>query len=439
MKIKSFRDLDVWHVSMDLADDIYRLVRRFPPEERFALSLQLRKAGVSIPSNIAEGSGYPSIDTTNASNCEFGTVKSRSLIPDPRSLRALAAAAVLVAAAMAQPRAQAPAASPEIYRTAVATYVKTGDPAKAVALLVGWDRDQLAAGVRDAIAGRDPRQIEAAAQLHLEIGVAIAGISTPASAGYFDLGRRLIDSLMPANPDVRRELGAERAAEIARVRSTWLGVAGSAFLSVNDLMGARQLFDQALSITPKSARILTLLGSVDEVDGAVQNPDDVESLTMKTRVSRDRLRLLLKAERLYRDALDADPSYPLAQIRLGRVQFLLENLKQAGDWLQKGSAGARDPAHKYLAAMFTGALRQEQKDLAGARASFEQALELAPRSQSALVALAYLELIAGRPDRAQTLARGFLGTPNSDESWWAFKNGTLDQEGLQWLRQRVRQ
>jgi four helix bundle protein len=58
MKIKSFRDLDVWHLSMKLAEDIYPLVRQFPPDERFGLSLQLRKAGVSIPSNIAEGSGY---------------------------------------------------------------------------------------------------------------------------------------------------------------------------------------------------------------------------------------------------------------------------------------------------------------------------------------------------------------------------------------------
>ena len=58
MKIKSFRDLDVWHLSMKLAEDIYPLVRQLPPDERFGLSLQLRKAGVSIPSNIAEGSGY---------------------------------------------------------------------------------------------------------------------------------------------------------------------------------------------------------------------------------------------------------------------------------------------------------------------------------------------------------------------------------------------
>ena len=43
---------------MRLAEDIYPLARRLPDDERFGLSLQMRKAGVSIPSNIAEGSGH---------------------------------------------------------------------------------------------------------------------------------------------------------------------------------------------------------------------------------------------------------------------------------------------------------------------------------------------------------------------------------------------
>ena len=43
---------------MGLAADIYRFALELPAEERFSLSLQLRRAAVSIPSNIAEGSGY---------------------------------------------------------------------------------------------------------------------------------------------------------------------------------------------------------------------------------------------------------------------------------------------------------------------------------------------------------------------------------------------
>jgi len=58
MKIHSFRDLDVWHKSMDLAENTYLIVSRFPSDERFGLSAQLRRSSVSIASNIAEGAGY---------------------------------------------------------------------------------------------------------------------------------------------------------------------------------------------------------------------------------------------------------------------------------------------------------------------------------------------------------------------------------------------
>jgi four helix bundle protein len=54
--IKSYRDLLVWRKSMDLAQSIYILTAQFPPEECFGLTAQMRRAAVSIPSNIAEGS-----------------------------------------------------------------------------------------------------------------------------------------------------------------------------------------------------------------------------------------------------------------------------------------------------------------------------------------------------------------------------------------------
>ena len=51
----SFRDLRVWQEAMLLVEDVYRLTRRFPPDERFGLTSQMRRAAVSIPSNIGEG------------------------------------------------------------------------------------------------------------------------------------------------------------------------------------------------------------------------------------------------------------------------------------------------------------------------------------------------------------------------------------------------
>ncbi|HEX9660201.1 MAG TPA: four helix bundle protein [Rhodothermales bacterium] len=52
---KTFRDLIVWRKSVDLAKVIYRMTQAMPNEERFGLTTQMRRAAVSIPSNIAEG------------------------------------------------------------------------------------------------------------------------------------------------------------------------------------------------------------------------------------------------------------------------------------------------------------------------------------------------------------------------------------------------
>jgi four helix bundle protein len=53
--VRKFQDLVVWQKSMDLVTEIYRLTRSFPKEEIFGLISQIRRAAVSVPSNIAEG------------------------------------------------------------------------------------------------------------------------------------------------------------------------------------------------------------------------------------------------------------------------------------------------------------------------------------------------------------------------------------------------
>ena len=53
--IQSYRDLEVWQAAMDLALMVYEVAKRLPGEERYILSSQIRRSGVSIPSNIAEG------------------------------------------------------------------------------------------------------------------------------------------------------------------------------------------------------------------------------------------------------------------------------------------------------------------------------------------------------------------------------------------------
>ena len=52
----SFERLEVWHLARQLVKDIYRISKKFPEDERFGLTHQIRKASISISSNIAEGS-----------------------------------------------------------------------------------------------------------------------------------------------------------------------------------------------------------------------------------------------------------------------------------------------------------------------------------------------------------------------------------------------
>lgn len=55
MSVNGFRDLRVWQVGMDLVQAIYQITQAFPSYEMYGLVNQMRRASISIPSNIAEG------------------------------------------------------------------------------------------------------------------------------------------------------------------------------------------------------------------------------------------------------------------------------------------------------------------------------------------------------------------------------------------------
>ena len=54
---QSYRKLEVWHDGIELVAEVYRLTEAFPTRERYGLTSQIRRAAVSVPSNIAEGYG----------------------------------------------------------------------------------------------------------------------------------------------------------------------------------------------------------------------------------------------------------------------------------------------------------------------------------------------------------------------------------------------
>jgi Tfp pilus assembly protein PilF len=144
---------------------------------------------------------------------------------------------------------------------------------------------------------------------------------------------------------------------------------------------------------------------------------------------------LARAEGHYREALRYDEHYARALTRLGRVLHLSDHLPEAKTYLEQAVRDAKLPGDQYLASLFIGALQFEQNDLSAARESYERALAIIPASQTAMVALGHLEIMAGRPDRAQFLARRFTETPA--EPWWGYKDGSFDMIGLEALRARV--
>lgn len=56
-RVRSYRDLSAWQEAVDLAVECYRATRHMPPEERYGLTSQIRRAATSIPANIADGYG----------------------------------------------------------------------------------------------------------------------------------------------------------------------------------------------------------------------------------------------------------------------------------------------------------------------------------------------------------------------------------------------
>jgi four helix bundle protein len=53
--IKHFKELKVWQKGIEIVKDIYEITKRFPKEEMYGLTAQMRRSSISIPSNIAEG------------------------------------------------------------------------------------------------------------------------------------------------------------------------------------------------------------------------------------------------------------------------------------------------------------------------------------------------------------------------------------------------
>jgi four helix bundle protein len=71
--IRSYRDLEVWRMSMELATGVYQLTESLPASERYGLTSQIRRAATSIPANLAEGHSRPAQAYRNHVNIAIGS------------------------------------------------------------------------------------------------------------------------------------------------------------------------------------------------------------------------------------------------------------------------------------------------------------------------------------------------------------------------------
>jgi len=78
--LKNYKELNVWQKSYQFCLEIYRVTQKFPKEERYGITSQIRRAAVSVPSNIAEGYGRKTtkeyiqfLYIAYGSNCELET------------------------------------------------------------------------------------------------------------------------------------------------------------------------------------------------------------------------------------------------------------------------------------------------------------------------------------------------------------------------------
>lgn len=76
----NFKELKIWQLGLEIARLSYKITRTFPDEEKYVLTSQMRRAAISIPSNIAEGSGRGTdsqfchfLDISLGSSCELET------------------------------------------------------------------------------------------------------------------------------------------------------------------------------------------------------------------------------------------------------------------------------------------------------------------------------------------------------------------------------
>jgi tetratricopeptide (TPR) repeat protein len=348
------------------------------------------------------------------------------------TVRCLALAA-LISAAVNPVSAQDIAPTLASYQDAVRRFQATGSLDGSP--VAGWAPNDLAAVVSAQAALQHREIAEPGGLMHTEIAIGLVVESPDAAVAHL----RLAEVLLVGLAENSRSAALESRSPTGGFMWRWYALAASIFLSQTDTTRAIPFVERGQQLVPDSAVLHMMVGIVNEIDAITADPDDEagERRSAALRTSRERREAAGEA---FRRALKLDPSLTVARLHLGRVLYLLDKTTEARSELLRARQGATDTTDEYLAALFLGAVYQRTRDFAAARTAFEHALAVAPDRQTPYVALAHLEDLAGRPERARAVVAEFVArtTRSDDDEWWAYRNGGLETRLLAWLRVRVR-
>jgi hypothetical protein len=241
--------------------------------------------------------------------------------------------------------------------------------------------------------------------LHTSSSLGLAGVKD-ASGLHREIVQELLERMGPIEADLEPAESARFREFRRRAYLLVLWMLQSA-IEVGD---TEENLRRALRAFPGDADLLLVSGWVEETKARpafLRNGLAVRSLSAATSgqrgwMERERTFRLARATAIYRQCLAARPSLAEARVRLGRVLLLQNRLDDARTTLTSREAAAGSPRHRYLAALFAGAVEERAPRAAAARSHYEAALRAWPTGQAARVSLS--RLLARDGDRAGAAA-----------------------------------
>jgi tetratricopeptide (TPR) repeat protein len=336
----------------------------------------------------------------------------------------LASGAALALLVIAGPRA-ATQAQQTSYAALVAQYARGGADAQAAALALA----KLPQATATAMIARDgpalPRPLQrAAVMLHTDTAYAefLAGV-TGSGLSQIGAARRVFAEMKNAGR------GDARTQEFER---RWFACIATILTSNSLIDRAALMIRDGLTIYPREARLYLARGALQEMRIQLASVDSKSS----NRVARrDRAVEIAAAD--YRRAIELDPLLTPAHLHLGWIRISQDDAR-ARENLNTALAVAATPIDRYLAHLLIGGLAERESRLDDALRDYEAARTIGPACQTPYIALARVETALGNTSRAHEIAVALSTvTSRTEDPWWNFQVGGVDDESLRWLRQEA--